>query len=283
MPHPIFQLPRPALLTGLLCYLLLLAGLPARAQTPLGQPSLDESKVQIWCATARFVYEDAGRPNLKRTLRCNGNLPGLAASLRPDSLRVYSLLYQPIEGKGRIYKGLKDNPARLDALVKAIVSKLKSSPARQRDPARLARLQVLEKRLTDYVLTGLPPGNGRDDEAPDADTTARATTGPAEAAEAAGLEANGGRATAAGPAEPLLNRLFAPLALILSILSLVLFAVLRASMGRELRQLRRFASLAPELSPTQQRQVEELVSRRVAEALRDREASPPTDAAQAGS
>ncbi|RZK34570.1 MAG: hypothetical protein EOO57_10860, partial [Hymenobacter sp.] len=93
--------------------MLLAAGSPARAQTPLGQPSLDESKVQIWCATARYVYEDAGRPNLKQTLRCGSTLPALAASLRPDSLRIYTVLYQPIEGKGKIYKGLKDNQARL--------------------------------------------------------------------------------------------------------------------------------------------------------------------------
>jgi hypothetical protein len=136
----------------------LLGPLAARAQTPLGQPSLDESKVQIWCATARYVYADAGRPQLQRTLRCEGgNLQALAASLRPDSLRIYSVLYAPIEGKGKIYKGLKDNPARLAALTKAIISKLKSSPARQRDPARLANLQTLEKKLTDYVQTGLPP------------------------------------------------------------------------------------------------------------------------------
>jgi hypothetical protein len=51
----------------------------------------------------------------------------------------------------------------------------------------------------------------------------------------------------------------------------VLFALLRLSMGRELRQMRRMASLASELSPAQQRQVEELISRRVAEALRERE------------
>ncbi|HET9504777.1 MAG TPA: hypothetical protein VFO93_14635 [Hymenobacter sp.] len=279
MPHPVFPKNRPALSITLLgC--LLLAAAPARAQTPLGQPSLDEAKVQVWCATARFVYEDAGRPNLKRSLRCEGGLPALAASLRPDSLRVYSLLYQPVEDKGKIYKGLKDNPARLNALVKAIVAKLKSSPARQRDPARLARLQVLEKRLTDYVLTGLPPGNGRDDAAPDADTSASAAPGPAEAAEAAGFGTPAARAAAGAP-EPVLNRLFAPLALILSILALVLFGVLRASMGRELRQLRRLASLAPELSPTQQRQVEELVARRVAEALRERDANPPTNEAQA--
>ena len=283
MYHPFYQLRRRAL-RGFTCCLLLGAWAPARAQTPLGQPSLDESKVQVWCAAARFVYEDAGRPNLKRSLHCEGNLAGLAASLRPDSLRIYSLLYLPIEGKGKIYKGLKDNPARVAALVKAVVSKLRASPARQRDPARLARLQILEKRLSDYVQTGLPPGNSRDDDAPATDTSAHATTGPAEAAEASasGTVAASPPASAA-PAEPLLNRLFAPLALILSILSLVLFALLRASMGRELRQMRRMTSLASELSPAQQRQVEELVVRRIAEALSQREdasASVPSDAQQ---
>ena len=274
MPHPFFELSRRLLTACLLGCLLLAAVAPARAQTPLGQPSLDESKVQIWCATARYVYEDAGRPNLKQTLRCGSTLPALAASLRPDSLRIYSVLYQPIEGKGKIYKGLKDNPARLAALTKAIIGKLKASPSRQRDPARLARLQVLEKRLTDYVLTGLPPGNGRDDEGPTADTSATATTGPAEAAEAGALGTTPARAGTA-PAEPLLNRFFAPLALILSIVSLVLFGLLRLSMRRELRQMRRLASITPELSPAQQRQVEELVTRRVAEALRERDAGPP--------
>jgi hypothetical protein len=274
MPHPVFQITRPALGVGLLCYLLLLVGLPARAQTPLGQPSIDDSKVQVWCATVRYVYEDAGRPNLKRTLRCDGNLATLAASLRPDSLRVYSLLYAPIEGKGQIYKGLKDNPKRLAALTKAIIARLKSSPARQRDPARLARLQGLEKKLNDYVTTGLPPG--REEDAPTADTAARAMTGLAEAAEAGGAEAQAARAGAPAAAEPVLNRFFAPLALILSIVSLVLFALLRLSMGRELRQMRRMTSLASELSPAQQRQVEELISRRVAEALREREGGPTT-------
>ncbi len=271
MLYPFCQVRNRALSIGILLYLMLASCGVAGAQTPLGQPSLDESKVQIWCATARFVYEDAGRPNLKRTLRCDGSLPALVASLRPDSLRVYSLLYVPIEGKGRIYKGLKDNPARLAALTKAIIGKLKSSPARQRDPARLARLQGLEKKLTDYVQTGLPPGNGRDDAAPSTDTTARAATGPAEAAEAAATSAaQPGRPNAA-PTESLFNRLVAPLALIMSILSLVLFGLLRASMARELRQMRRMTSLASELSPAQQRQVEEMVARRVDEALRGRE------------
>ncbi|MDJ0366263.1 hypothetical protein QMK33_13975 [Hymenobacter sp. H14-R3] len=247
----------------------LLAPAAARAQTPLGQPSLDEAKVQIWCATARYVYADAGRPQLQRTLRCEGgNLAGLAASLRPDSLRIYSVLYLPIEGKGKIYKGLKNNPARVAALAKAIIGRLKASPARQRDPARLAGLQALEKKLNDYVQTGLPPTDPTP--APQAEADAGTGAGPAEAAEASGGPTT--QLTPAGPApaaEPLLNRIFAPLALILSILSLVLYAMLRLSLGRELRQLRRAAPAASAgLTAAQHQQVEALVAARVAEALR---------------
>ena len=247
----------------------LLAARAAAAQTPLGQPSLNEAKVQIWCATARYVYADAGRPQLQRTLRCQGgNLAALAASLRPDSLRIYSVLYAPIEEKGRIYKGLKDNPARLAALTRAIIARLKASPARQRDPARLANLQGLEKKLTDYVQTGLPPTDIAP--APEA-ADASPGPGPAEAAEA-GAAARPAPAPGAAPsaAEPLLNRFFAPLALILSLLSLVLYVLLRLSLGRTLRELRRVPTppAGRELTAAQRQQVEELVAQRVAEALR---------------
>ncbi len=250
----------------------LLGPLATAAQTPLGQPSLDEAKVQIWCATARYVYTDAGRPHLQRTLRCEGgNLKALAASLRADSLRIYSLLYAPIEGKGKIYKGLKDNPARLAALTKAIISKLRSSPARQRDPARLAGLQALEKKLTDYVLTGLPPTDPAP--VPQAETDPSLGNGPAELAEAGGASVSPVARPAASAPEPLLNRIFAPLALILSILSLVLYGMLRLSLGRTVRELRRAAgSPGPELTAQQRQLVEELVARRVAEALAQREA-----------
>lgn len=246
----------------------LLLPLASPAQTPLGQPSLDEAKVQIWCATARYVYADAGRPQLQRTLRCDGgSLAALASSLRPDSLRIYSLLYAPIEGKGRIYKGLKDNPARLAALTKAIISKLKASPARQRDPARLAGLQALEKKLTDYVQTGLPPADPTP--APQADAEASPNAGLAEAAEAGGTPAALAGPTHPVAAEPLLNRIFAPLALILSILSLVLYGLLRLSLGRTLRELRRASPpAARDLTAAQRQQIDELVAQRVAEALR---------------
>ena len=239
----------------------LLAAPAARAQTPLGQPSLDEAKVQIWCATARYVYADAGRPRLQGTLRCEGgNLSALAASLRPDSLRIYSVLYAPIESKGKVYKGLKDNPARLAALVRAIVGKLRASPARQRDSARLAGLQALEKKLTDYVQTGLPPADVAP--APEAARPAGPLTGPAEAAEA-GTGQPGRPTPPAAAKEPLLNRIFAPLALIFSLLSLVLYALLRASLNRTLRELRR-ADAPRELTAAQRQQVEAIVAERLA-------------------
>jgi hypothetical protein len=252
----------------------LLLPLASPAQTPLGQPSLDESKVQIWCATARYVYADAGRPQLQRTLRCEGgNLSALAASLRPDSLRIYSLLYAPIEGKGRIYKGLKDNPARLAALTKAIIGKLKASPARQRDPARLAGLQTLEKKLTDYVQTGLPPTDPAP--APQADAEASANAGLVEAAEAGGTPTAAPAQAASTTSDSLLNRIFAPLALILSILSLVLYGMLRLSLGRTLRELGRTnPATSRELTAAQRQQIEELVAQRVAEALRAAPSAP---------
>ncbi|GAA4356725.1 hypothetical protein GCM10023185_20800 [Hymenobacter saemangeumensis] len=237
------------LLAGVLACVLLLSGPATTAQTPLGQPSLEESKVQIWCATVRFVYDDAGRPNLKSTVQCSGaDLSALAASIRPDSLRVYSLLYAPIEEKSNIYQGKKDNPARLQALTQAIIKKLQSSPARRRDPARLQRLAALQKALTDYAVSGTPLGDVAAAMTPEApDTTAGtgfAAPGPAEAAEAQAAAARDAAQPAARNQNPettesLLNRFAAPLALILGILSLVLYVMLRVTLGQWRRQQRR--------------------------------------------
>ncbi len=237
-----------------LVFLLLLTAAQARAQTPLGQPTLDESKVQIWCAALRWVYDDGGHPALKPTVACQpGNLQALAASIRADSLKVYSLLYAPIEAKTGLYTGKKDNPARLQALVKAIVQKLKASPARRRDPARMQRLAALEKALTDYATAGTPPGEVAAAMLPEVADTAlapAAALGAAEAAEAEGRATESAPAAAAarsaaqapGPgaqAVSLFERLATPLALILSTLALVIFAVQRISMARWSRQQRR--------------------------------------------
>lgn len=241
-------------LIGLLASLSWVPG--AAAQTRLGQPSLDEAKVQIWCAALRYVYDDTGRPQLKNNLRCDaGNLPALAASIRPDSQRVYSLLYQPIEGRGAIYQGRKDDAARLTALTKAIINKLRASPARRKDPARLARLATLETALATYVSSGTPPGELAEPAAaaPLSDSTTEAPAlGPAEAAEAAAAAEATAETSAAPPARAampdaagsLMSRIFAPLALTLALLSLVLFGLLRANVSRLLRRQQRDVAAA---------------------------------------
>ena len=240
---------------GFISLLTLLGGTQAsQAQTTLGQPSLDEAKVQIWCAALRYVYDDTGHPQLKNSLRCEaGNLPALAASIRPDSQRVYSLLYQPIEGRGSIYQGKKDDAARLTALSKAIVSRLRASPARRKDPVRLARLAALETTLGTYVTSGTPPGElaaSAPALAATADTAAGAppVLGPAEAAEEEAAAARPA-ASSVPPADAtgsLMSRIFAPLALTLALLSLVLFGLLRANVSRLLRRQQREVSAAQE-------------------------------------
>ncbi|MBC8085584.1 MAG: hypothetical protein H7Z21_20490 [Hymenobacter sp.] len=251
----------------------------AAAQTPLGQPTFDEQKVQVWCATAKFVYEDNGRPNLKNTLRCGGSLKEFENGIRADSQRVYSALYQPLEGRGAIYKGLGSNPSRLQKLKTEIVSRLKSSPARRASPARMQRLATLETALTNYVQNGTPIGDqpGEAPETPDETS---------ETDEAAPVDAGPEEAGITRPAEPvrpvgesLMNKFFAPLSLIMALLSLVLYGLMRRNLAvfqQELatrimqRQDEIMATRSPpaastppvtvpELSPELRREVERLI------------------------
>ncbi|MBX0292690.1 hypothetical protein K3G63_19755 [Hymenobacter sp. HSC-4F20] len=283
-----------SLLTGLL---LLAAG--SHAQTPLGQPTLDEQKVQIWCATAKFVYEDTGRPNLKSSLRCGSSLKEFENSIKPDSQRVYSALYQPLEARGTMYKGLGSNSSRLQKLTTEIINRLKSSPARRANPARMQRVATLEAALNGYVQNGTPIGDlaSTESAAETVDTTA--TTDEATAAAApgdAGLDEAGVATptaqTNSGAGESLMNKFFGPLALILSLLSLVLYALMRKNIGAFQKELsaridkRRDEILALQnspasggpraagpppadrLTPAQQREVEKLVQQRVEEELK---------------
>ncbi|WP_375435911.1 hypothetical protein [uncultured Hymenobacter sp.] len=273
---------------------LLLAVAAGKAQTPLGQPSFDEQKVQVWCATAKFVYEDNGRPNLKSTLRCGGPLKEFENSIKADSQRVFSALYQPLEGRGTIYRGLGSNPSRLQKLKTEIISRLKSSPARRASPARMQRLAALETALTNYVENGTPIGEQPEEEPAETLDTA-AETDEAAAAETgnAGLDEAGiARPTesARGAGESWINKIFGPLALIMALLSLVLYVLMRRNMAlfqQELigrmtqRQDEIMASrstpvaaspaVPQHLSPELQRQVEQLVLQRVAEELAKRE------------
>lgn len=273
--------------------LLLFLGLlsPARAQTAPGQPTLNEQKVQIWCAAVRYVYDDNGRPNLKDKLNCGGSLKAFENSIKADSQKVYSLLYQPLEGRGTMYKGLGSNDARLQKLASEIVARLKSSAARRADPARMQRLTTLETALNSYVSSGTPIGNlaGAEPAAENPGTTADldettaaapADAGPAEV----GL---GGTAPAvSGLGESLMDKLFAPLALILGLLALVLFWLLNRKVNALADRLAHSrpgldtakpsggtspaAVTANYLTPALRREVEKLVAQHIAEELAQR-------------
>ncbi|GAB2788746.1 hypothetical protein HNQ93_003107 [Hymenobacter luteus] len=283
-----------SLLSGLL---LLAAG--ALAQTPLGQPTLEERKVQIWCATARFVYEDTGHPELKSQLQCGGTLKALENSIKSDNQRVYSALYQPLEVKGGMYKGLGSDNSRLQTLVREIINRLRTSPARKGNAARLQGVTSLETALKNYVDNGTPIGELAAAEAPPetVDTTAATDEATAAVPGDAGLDEAGVATpvtqTNTGAGESLMNKFFGPLALILSLLSLVLYALMRRNIGAFQKELsaridkRRDEILALQnspaggsartagssvaaadrLTPAQQQQVEKLVQQRVEEEL----------------
>lgn len=276
-------------------YLLLLALLfgallptSIRAQTPLGQPTLNEQKVQIWCAAARFVYEDTGRPALKQKLNCGGSLKQFENSIQADSQKVYSLLYQPLEGRGVMYKGLGSDKARLQKLTSEIITKLKASPSRKANPARLQAVDALATALTNYVENGTPPGDVSSltaEPTPDTSTDETTAAAPADA----GPEDNPNYATPA-PAnntEGVMSSLFAPIAFIMALLSLVLFWLLRRSIkeldvrtGRYRKELEELKASgvsgvaagstfsARRLTPEMHAELERLVRQHVAEQLR---------------
>ncbi|WP_084443829.1 hypothetical protein [Hymenobacter roseosalivarius] len=270
---------------ALYCALLfagLLSANTTHAQTELGKPTLDEAKTQIWCATARFVYEDTGVPNLKSTLRCDGSLSAFENSIKADKQSVYSRLYKPLEGRGAIYNGLTTDPARLSKLTTEIINRLKT-PARTNDPARMQRLTALEAGLKTFVENGTPLGDigtslAAEETADTAALTETVDDSDVGVALPAGTSVSSPRTYAA---ESTMSKLFAPIALVFSLLSLVLFALQRgqiralsARAERHRGELETVKLAAPggggsakKLTPELQRDIERMVEQRVAATL----------------
>ncbi|UOR04464.1 hypothetical protein MUN82_16140 [Hymenobacter aerilatus] len=271
------------LLTGLF-----LSAALTHAQTQLGQPTLDEQKAQIWCAAIKFVYDDTGRPNLKSKMNCGGSLKQLENSIKADSQKVYSLLYQPLEGRGTMYKGLGSDKSRLQKLRDEIINKLKASPSRKGSPARMQAVDALAASLTSYVENGTPPGDVSSlnaEATPDTSTDEATAAAPADA----GPEENPNYATPAptGNKEGVMSSLFAPIAFIVALLSLVLFWLLRSSMrdlnarmDRHRDELEKLKSAgqsvstssggtfsSKRLTPELRAEIERIVQQRVAEEL----------------
>ncbi|MCR5887837.1 hypothetical protein LRS06_08605 [Hymenobacter sp. J193] len=279
---------------SLLFGLLLLAA-SSHAQTALGQPTLDEQKVQIWCATIKFVYDDTGRPNLKNSLRCGDGLKNFASSIKADSQRVYSALYQPLEGRGVMYKGLSSDKARVQKLATEIINRLKSSPARRGNPARMQAVEALAAQLNGYVQNGTPPT----DVAASAAEASPDTTMTEDTAAPVSEELISDNTVTAAPArsgsgESLMSKFFAPLALIVSLLSLFLYVLMRRSLDgfqkelssridkrrEEIQALQTSpgtggGSAPARLTPELRQQIEQLVQQRVAEELGKRPVAAP--------
>ncbi|MCC2546010.1 hypothetical protein LJY25_06105 [Hymenobacter sp. BT175] len=267
---------------------LLLSVTFASAQTTPGQPTLDEQKAQIWCATVRFIYDEAGKSDLKNSVRCGGSLKEFESSIKADSQKVYSLLYAPLEARGTMYSGLGSDKSRLQKLATEIINKLKSSPSRRKDPARMQGVQDLDAQLKGYVENGTPPTDVGASlaaaQTPQLDTTA--TDEEMAATETAGTDPvdNSYAATSrsAGSGESMMSKLFAPIALILSLLSLFLYVLLRRSISAlgsradrhrsELESVKATAGgfggggggVAAGLTPDVQREIERIVQQRVA-------------------
>ncbi|WP_100338532.1 hypothetical protein [Hymenobacter chitinivorans] len=284
-----------------------MASIAASAQTPLGQPTLDEQKVQIWCATVRYVYDDNNRPNLKSSLNCGGSLPDFVTSIKADSQKVYSLLYQPLEGKGTMYKGLGSDKSRLQKLTTEIINKLQASPARKADAERMARLNALKTQLDTYLTNGTPPADPNSDVtagAVDTEDTSVADDASLTASDAGvgqgAVESNAAVAPRPAPAsESLMSKLFAPLALILSLLSIFLYVMLRRSISalgtradRHRSELESVKAVAmsgsvpsaggvaaagspKRMTPELQREIERIVQQRVAEELAKQQPTTP--------
>lgn len=185
-----------------------------------------------------------------------------------------------------MYKGLGSDASRLQRLSSEIVKKLGGSAARRKNPARMAQLKRLEDALTAYVAQGTPiPGDiGQVNAESEVSFDSTATETP-EVVATPEAEETSATPAAASAAESPMTRLFGPIALILSLLSLVLWWLERRVLRSHISELRSSSSRhrteldsmkgagrpgqeAPsELTFSQRKQVEELVERLVQQRL----------------
>lgn len=103
-----------------------------------------QAKLEIWCETIQFVYQDNGADSLRKTLNCK-DWESLRQSIQPNHLQAYSF-FQSIE-KPSIYQGYSTYDAKLAKLVDEIGKKLKSSPSRTTNSSRLRKVDSLESAL----------------------------------------------------------------------------------------------------------------------------------------
>lgn len=103
-----------------------------------------QAKLNIWCETIRFVYQDYGADSLNKNLNCR-SWESFQRGLEPNHLQVKTF-FQAIE-KPAIYHGYTTYDAKLQKLTNEISRRLKSSTSRMTDAARLEKVDSLQEHL----------------------------------------------------------------------------------------------------------------------------------------
>lgn len=120
-----------------------------------------QEKLRIWCRTIEFVYQDYGADSLIEDLDCS-SWEAFQQSINSNELQVNSF-FQAIE-KPSIYAGYTTYDAKLQKLRDEIVRKLKSSPGRIAEPARLKKVDSLQEALLYVASAPAPPKERREPE-----------------------------------------------------------------------------------------------------------------------
>lgn len=128
--------------------------------------AFNQGRTRIWCETARFIYEDNGADSLLATINCH-SIETLKASIGSTDGSLGALRLLNSVDKPAIYAGFTSTEARLQKLVNEVVARLKSSPVRRANPARLSGVDSLQQQL---MLVALQTGAPADDDYAEAST-----------------------------------------------------------------------------------------------------------------
>ena len=139
--------------TGFLSFLCLWA-MSSFAQAPLDSVQYQQAKLEIWCETAQFIYQDYEADSLLEGLNCQ-SWEQFRQSLRPNHLETYAF-FEAIE-KPSIYAGYTSVEAKLAKLVEEISKKLKASSSRRGNAVRLQSVDQLQQELASIAANPVAP------------------------------------------------------------------------------------------------------------------------------
>jgi hypothetical protein len=119
----------------------------------------EQGRLRIWCETTRFVYEDNQADSLLAGLNCQSWESLRAAMTRTDANLGVLRLMNSVD-KPAIYQGYTTTDARLHKLVSEITTRLKQSPVRRSNTARLGKVDSLQQQLLLLALQLGPEQEG---------------------------------------------------------------------------------------------------------------------------